>query len=333
MSASCVCHAWGIVDLERTMFSAISLRTRVSWITSSPSASAGFDAGVAGAAGACLAFAANSCTSFLVTRPPRPEPRIPDRSTFSSSATICTAGEYRCSPDSKTSGAAGAGGGAGAGGAAAAACAGLSAATFGAGAGASGVAVTFPSPPSSTTAISAPAWTVWPSLARISLRMPVTGAGTSALTLSVSTSSIGSNSTTLSPGLTSHFEMVPSCTDSPSCGITTRVVLPAISVRCELLQHTGDLVRCGHEELFHGDRIRHRRYVEPSKALDRRVEPAPRLVCDQRHNLRPDRDAEVVLVQHQALACLSRGGDDRLPVERIDRAQVDDLDAHSLGLE
>src|SRR6266542_3678167 len=103
------------------------------------------------------------------------------------------------------------------------------ASVFGAGAGASGVAVTAPSTPTSTTAISAPACTVSPSLARISRRMPDTGAGTSALTLSVSTSSMGSNSTTLSPGLTSHFEIVPSCTDSPSCGMTTRVVLPAIS--------------------------------------------------------------------------------------------------------
>src|SRR5438094_9562591 len=283
------------------MFSAISFRTRVSWITSSPSAGADFDAGVAGAAGACLAFAANSCTSFLVTRPPRPEPWIPDRSTFSSSATICTAGEYRCSPDSKTSGAAGAGGGAGAGGAAAAAGAGLSAATFGAGAGASGVAVTFPSPPSSTTAISAPAWTVWPSLARISLRMPVTGAGTSALTLSVSTSSIGSNSTTLSPGFTSHLEIVPSCTDSPSCGITTRVVattsgtLPTggegsgvgreSSVGRQFLQSLRDLVGGRHEGLLHGGRVRHRGHIEPAESLHRRVEPAPRLVGDQRHHL------------------------------------------------
>src|SRR5216683_2332388 len=61
--------------------------------------------------------------------------------------------------------------------------------------------------------------------------MPVTGAGTSALTLSVSTSSIGSNSTTLSPGLTSHLEIVPSWTDSPSCGITTRVVLAISDVQ------------------------------------------------------------------------------------------------------
>src|SRR5713226_10050905 len=54
--------------------------------------------------------------------------------------------------------------------------------------------------------------------------MPLTGEGTSALTLSVSTSSSGSNSTTLSPGFTSQREMVPSWTDSPSCGMTTRVV-------------------------------------------------------------------------------------------------------------
>src|SRR5204863_8396138 len=106
----------------------------------------------------------------------------------------------------------------------------LGASVLGAGAGASGVAVTAPSPVS-TTAISAPACTVSPSLARISRRTPETGAGTSALTLSVSTSSIGSNSTTLSPGLTSQREIVPSCTDSPSWGITTRVVLPAISTR------------------------------------------------------------------------------------------------------
>src|SRR5437899_10896744 len=103
--------------------------------------------------------------------------------------------------------------------------------------------------------------------------MPVTGAGTSALTLSVSTSSIGSNSATLSPGLTSHLEIVPSCTDSPSWGITTRVVV-AISVRRELLQGGRDLCGGRHERLLHRRRVRHRGHVEPSKSLHRRVEPA-----------------------------------------------------------
>src|SRR5438105_8818956 len=134
--------------------------------------------------------------------------------------------------------------------------------------GASGVAVTLPSPPVSTTAISAPACTVSPSLARISRRIPDTGAGTSALTLSVSTSSIGSNSMIWSPGLTSHFEMVPSWTDSPSCGMTTRVVLPATSVRREVLQDLGDLVGRRHEVFLHRDGVRHGRYIEPAYPLD-----------------------------------------------------------------
>src|SRR5581483_6848480 len=106
-------------------------------------------------------------------------------------------------------------------------------------------------PSTSTTAISAPACTVSPSLARISLRTPVTGDGTSALTLSVSTSSIGSNSTTLPPGSTSHFEIVPSWTDSPSCGIVTRVV--AIDAPLELRQRLElavDLLGVGHEEIL-----------------------------------------------------------------------------------
>src|SRR5712692_6988737 len=156
--------------------------------------------------------------------------------------------------------------------------------------------------------------------------MPVTGAGTSALTLSVSTSSIGSNSTTLSPGLTSHLEIVPSCTDSPSCGITTRVVV-AISVRCELLQCTRDLFGSRHERLLHRGRVGHGGHIEPAESLHRRVEPAPRLVGDERRDLRPDRDAEVVFVKDEALAGLPRRSDDRLLVQRVDRAKVDDLDA------
>ena len=175
-----------------------------------------------------LAFAAKSWTSFFVTRPPSPEPVTFDRSTFSSEAAICTPGEKRCSPVSCVGPSAGFAGtsprvGSTGSGAFAGSSATFGVATAGAGAGDSGVAVTAPSPVS-TTAISAPAWTVSPSLARISRRMPETGAGTSALTLSVSTSSIGSNSTTLSPGFTSQREIVPSWTDSPSCGITTRVV-------------------------------------------------------------------------------------------------------------
>src|SRR5712692_7181144 len=323
-----------MVVFERVMFSAMRRRTRVSCTTWSPSsgAEAGWGARVAGAA---LAWAANSCTSFLVTRPPMPLPVTCERSTLSSEPSISTAGEKRCSPDSSSGDGVDASGAAGAGGdvTGPTGAAGSGAKVLGragAAAGDGAAPATSPSAPSSTTAISAPACTVWPSLARISRRMPVTGAGTSALTLSVSTSSMGSNSTTLSPGLTSHFEMVPSWTDSPSCGITTRVILGILmassgpsplagrgkglgtwrsqsgsSVGRQLSQRLGDLLGVGHEEVLHRGCVRYGGNVQAAESLHRRVQPAPRLVGDQRRHLGTDGDAEVVLVQHQAPARLA----------------------------
>ena len=73
----------------------------------------------------------------------------------------------------------------------------------------------------SMTAISALFGTVAPSSTRISLRMPSNGDGTSALTLSVMTSSSGSYLSTWSPGCFSHLPIVPSATLSPSWGIVT----------------------------------------------------------------------------------------------------------------
>src|SRR5207249_5808432 len=60
-------------------------------------------------------------------------------------------------------------------------------------------------PASSMTAISALFGTVSPSSTRISLSVPSTGDGTSALTLSVMTSSSGSYLATWSPGFLSHL--------------------------------------------------------------------------------------------------------------------------------
>src|SRR5581483_1334584 len=151
-----------------------------------------------------------SRTSRLVTRPPRPVPGTWERSTPCSWASIKTAGEYRCS--APRGGVSTAGGGTGAAGGGAAAGPGPASPLVVSATSAGGGAASPPTAPTpavgtsagsgaapsstSTTAISAPASTVWPSGARISLRMPVTGDGTSALTLSVSTSSMGSNSTT-----------------------------------------------------------------------------------------------------------------------------------------
>ena len=71
------------------------------------------------------------------------------------------------------------------------------------------------------TAISAPFGTVAPSWTRISASVPSNGEGTSALTLSVMTSTMGSYFVTWSPTCLSQRPIVPSATLSPSCGIVT----------------------------------------------------------------------------------------------------------------
>ncbi len=73
----------------------------------------------------------------------------------------------------------------------------------------------------SISAISALLGTVAPSSARIFVSVPANGDGTSAFTLSVMTSTIGSYFSTRSPGFLSHRPIVPSATLSPSCGIVT----------------------------------------------------------------------------------------------------------------
>ncbi len=93
----------------------------------------------------------------------------------------------------------------------------------------------------SMTAISALLGTVSPSCARISLRTPAKGDGTSALTLSVITSSSGSYFSTLSPGCLSQRPIVPSATLSPSWGIVTLATgsVPPMG-HCEQAPSLGD---------------------------------------------------------------------------------------------
>ena len=70
--------------------------------------------------------------------------------------------------------------------------------------------------------------TVCPSLTLISRRVPATGDGISASTLSVEISKIGSSRFTVSPTFFIHFVMVPSVTVSPSCGIVTSTGSPRL---------------------------------------------------------------------------------------------------------
>ena len=65
---------------------------------------------------------------------------------------------------------------------------------------------------------SAPTATVSPSFAAMSDRTPAAGAGTSIVTLSVSSSTSGSSTATASPGCLNHLPMVASVTNSPSVG-------------------------------------------------------------------------------------------------------------------
>src|SRR4029077_19144270 len=85
----------------------------------------------------------------------------------------------------------------------------------------------------SITAISALFGTVAPSSTRISLRTPANGDGTSALTLSVMTSTSGSYFSTVSPGCFSHLPIVPSATLSPSWGIVTLATVSFLRGRAD----------------------------------------------------------------------------------------------------
>src|SRR6478735_10119450 len=71
---------------------------------------------------------------------------------------------------------------------------------------------------------SAPTATVSPSFAVISPSVPADGAGTSIVTLSVSSSTSGSSTATASPAFLNQRPMVASVTDSPSVGTRISVI-------------------------------------------------------------------------------------------------------------
>src|SRR3954451_2484897 len=84
--------------------------------------------------------------------------------------------------------------------------------------------------PGAISARTAPTWTVSPSAAWIFATVPLAGAGTSASTLSVETSTMTSSASTRSPSCLRHSRTVPSVTDSPIWGsVTCTVVSTAIS--------------------------------------------------------------------------------------------------------
>src|SRR4051794_40265501 len=84
--------------------------------------------------------------------------------------------------------------------------------------------------PVAISASTAPTWTVSPSAAWIFATVPLAGAGTSASTLSVETSTRTSSASTRSPSCLRHSRTVPSVTDSPIWGnVTCTVVSTAMT--------------------------------------------------------------------------------------------------------
>src|SRR5437588_12223626 len=75
-------------------------------------------------------------------------------------------------------------------------------------------------------ATTAPTGATSPACTLMAAIVPAAIAGTSIETLSVSISNRLSPGFTLSPAFTNHFEIVPSATVSPSCGIRTSMLPP-----------------------------------------------------------------------------------------------------------
>src|SRR5437899_10483914 len=156
--------------------------------------------------------------SPLVTRPSLPEPGTVAASMPLSAEILRTDGAS----------------GASAGGAFGAAAAGAGAAEGGGGgaaalAGAAAGLAAAPAAPSLICPSNAPTATVSPSLATMSPSVPADGAGTSMVTLSVSSSTSGSSTATGSPAFLNQRPMVASVTDSPRVG--TRISVMVFSLR------------------------------------------------------------------------------------------------------
>src|SRR5580692_2482846 len=154
--------------------------------------------------------------SPLVTRPSLPEPGTVVAPTPLSAESLRTDGASGAS-DGATFGAAGAG----------AAAAGWGGGGGAAGLAAAGAAAGFAAAPAPSLIrpSSAPTATVSPSLAAISPSVPADGAGTSMVTLSVSSSTNGSSTATVSPAFLNQRPMVASVTDSPSVGTRISVMV------------------------------------------------------------------------------------------------------------
>src|SRR5450432_367277 len=225
-------------------------RSRVIFTRSSRAASAGEGARTWTAAagwltgvGADAAFSIAASMSPLVTRPSLPEPGTVAASNPLSAESLRTDGASGASAggtlwvvlaDAAADAAAAAGSGDGGAPAFAGTAAGLAAA---------------PAAPSLICPSKAPTATVSPSLAMISPSVPAEGAGTSIVTLSVSSSTKGSSTATASPAFLNQRPMVASVTDSPSVGTRISVIgwFPRYPVWSSSVKANDPVIRDDHD--------------------------------------------------------------------------------------
>src|SRR5256714_3956127 len=159
--------------------------------------------------------------SPLVTRPSLPEPGTVAASMPLSAEILRTDGASGASVGGAFGAAAGAAAAGGGGGGA-----------VGAAVLAGAAAVLAPAGPSLICPSNAPTATVSPSLAAISPSVPADGAGTSMVTLSVSSSTSGSSTATASPAFLNQRPMVASVTDSPRVGTRISVMVCFLKNLC-----------------------------------------------------------------------------------------------------
>src|SRR5712671_4163600 len=180
----------------------------------------------------------------------------------------------------------------------------------------------------SITARTVPTGTVVPDSTRIVLSTPLAIAGISVVTLSVSTSKSGSSALTTSPTFLYQLATVPSVTVSPSWGMITSI--PALS--CRLLCRAARFERAANI----GNDARDRRYdgvlelvgggqghVRRGDPDDRSLERAENLLLDDRGDFRAPAAQPRILLDREYAPGSRRVREQRLRVERHERAHVD----------
>src|SRR3954447_24654121 len=168
-----------------------------------------------------------------------------------------------------------------------------------------------------------PTSTVVPTSTRISCTRPLAGASTSVSILSVEMDAMISSRSTQSPARFFHSTTVPSATETPIWGIVTSTV--PVSVGEELTARLLDVVDLREHGLLErgGERDRD---IGRAHAHHGAVEVLPPALRDQRRHLRAGGAHRVCLVDDDHLRGLAHGGEDRVLVERDERAQVEHLD-------